>query len=186
MMKYQPYCDFPAHGKNIEALSRMLWLMGSNISDHFVLTPIVVLEAFTIESYVNTLGAEHIEIWDELERLPWKKKISILHKITKKIPEWGKEPLQFATEVFQIRDCLAHGKPERVEGKLFDTRQEAMNVLGTLEMEPEWFKRIDKQWIMDSKYRIDNLMRYLSGLYNSPPLAYQSGASGGVIEHDNA
>lgn len=185
MKQYQPYCDFPAHGKNIEALSRMLWLLSGNNSYPFPLTPIVVFEAFTIESYVNTLGAEKIEIWDDLERLPWKKKISILHKMAKKTPDWGKEPLQFATEVFQIRDCLAHGKPERVEGKLFNTQQEAINVLGTHEMEPEWFKKIDIKWILDSKERLDNLMRYLAGLNDSPPLGYMSGASGGVIAHDS-
>ena len=184
MKKYQPYCNFPAHAKNIEALSRMLWLMDSDISNHFSLTPIVVFEAFTIESYLNTLGSEHIEIWDELERLPWKKKISILHKIAKKTPDWGNQPLQFASEVFQIRDRLAHGKSERVEGQLYDTEQKAINVLGTTEMEPEWFRRIDKEWIISSKSKLDSLMRYLSNLYNYPPLAYQSGGDGGVIEHD--
>jgi len=184
MKRYQPYCDFPAHGKNIAALSKMLWMLNSNIADHFEFTPIVVFEAFTIESYLNTIGSEHVVIWDELERLPWKKKISVLHKLAGRKEDWGKEPLQFAKEVFQIRDRLAHGKPERIEGKMFSTREEAEKVLGTMEMEPDWYKKITKQWCIDSKDRFENLMVYLGGLYNFKHIGHRMAASGGVIEHD--
>jgi hypothetical protein len=184
MKKYQPYCDFPAHGKNMAALSKMLWMLDGNVFDHLELTPIIVFEAFTIESYLNTVGAAHTEIWDELERLPWKKKISVLHKLAGKAEDWSKEPLQFANEVFQIRDRLAHGKPERVEGKMYPTKEEAEKVFGTLEIEPEWYKKITKQWVIDSRGRFEDLMRYLGGLYDFKHVGHSIGASGGIIEHD--
>jgi hypothetical protein len=85
-------------------------------SSRIELTPIVVFLAFSIESYLNSIGARKLNIWEELERLSWRKKIAILHKTAGRTLEWGKEPLQFATEVFALRDRLAHGKPERIVG----------------------------------------------------------------------
>jgi len=185
-MKYQSYMDFPAHGKNIAALSKMLWLLDSNCSCIYPFTPIVVFEAFTIESYINTLGWEKIKFWDEIERLPWKKKISILHKYADKEADWGKDPLQFAQEVFQIRDKLAHGKPEKVKGELFSTYKEAEDTLGSQEMEPDWFKKINREWIVKSKDRFTLLMEYLSEIANHPKESYKFGADGGVIEIEDA
>jgi len=125
MKKYQPYCDFTAHGKNIKSLFKKFRLFDSNILDHIELTTIVVFEAFTIESYINTIGSDNIKIWDELERLPWKKKISIIHKDAGKEMNWGNDSLQFAQEVFDIRDRLAHGKPQKIHGEMYLTHEEA-------------------------------------------------------------
>jgi hypothetical protein len=44
------------------------------------LTPVVVFTAFAIEAYLNSIGARKIAFWDDLERLPWRQKASILHK----------------------------------------------------------------------------------------------------------
>lgn len=182
MKKYQPHMEFPAHGKNMQSVSKMLWLLESNISDHYPYTSLVVFEAFTIESYLNTLGWESIEFWSELERLPWKKKVDILHVNSGKKANWSQEPLQFATEIFQIRDKLAHGKPEKVKGDFYATYEEAHNTFGTHILEPKWYKKIDKKWILESRVRFDSLMKYLSDISGHTNEPYTSGGDFRVLE----
>src|SRR6185436_15567452 len=104
------------------------------------LSPIVVFLAFSIESYLNSLGARAIPFWDEIERLPWKSKVGVLHTTAGRDPDWGKEPLQFATEVFRLRDKLAHGKPERVLGPKRPDDPESEKLLAEDVFTPDWYK----------------------------------------------
>jgi len=134
--------------------------------------PAAILMAFSIESYINNIGASHIEIWDQLERLPWKNKLAILHKERKRIPEWQHYPLQFATEIFRLRDRLAHGKAELIEGPSFASRQEAIDFAQDGNVEPEWISKIDETWLREARRRFDELMEYLSLLFGSSPTSY--------------
>ncbi|PYO19315.1 MAG: hypothetical protein DMD85_18765, partial [Candidatus Rokuibacteriota bacterium] len=94
MATYQPYSDFSAQSRTVAALMSMYAQLERGSSSRIELTPIVVFLAFSIESYLNSLGARKINIWEELERLPWRKKITILHKTAGRAPEWGKDPLR--------------------------------------------------------------------------------------------
>ena len=69
-------------------------------SSRIELTPIVVFLAFSIESYLNSIGARKLIIWDELERLPWKNKVVILHKTAGRSPpkKAGRIELNDATD----------------------------------------------------------------------------------------
>lgn len=141
------------------------------------LTPIVVFLAFSIESYLNSLGARELEIWDEIERLPWRSKVEILHKVAGRTPDWGREPLQFATEVFRLRDKLAHGKPEQVLGPWVD-EDVLQGVLESGQLQPDWYQGINKKWALDAKVRFHALMEYLGeffGLHESDHLMMSSG-----------
>jgi len=182
---YQPYCDFPAHAKNYASLSFMFWMVKSYTANPNGLAPIIVFQAFTIESYLNSLGSDNLVIWDELERLPWRKKVIILHKTVNKEVDWGSRSLQFATEVFSIRDKLAHGKPERILGQFYNTYEEAKSVLGKTEMEPEWYRKITKEWVLDSVGRFHELMEYLGGLFSRPESNYKFTAEGGILTNHN-
>jgi hypothetical protein len=98
-----------------------------------------------------------------LERLSWKNKIAILHKTVGKSPVWGKDPLQFANEVFSLRDKLAHGKSERVVGPKFRTHAEAAQYKTVQSCTPicspsgtgklQWYRKITKDWVMEAKER---------------------------------
>ena len=148
------------------------------------LTPIVVFLAFSIESYLNSIGARKLEIWDELERLPWKKKVAILHKTAKKSPDWGKDPLQFATEVFTLRDRLAHGKPEQVVGPVFNDQGDATRFLHRQDLQPDWYSKVTREWVMEAKERFRLLMIYLGGLFGFHESDHLLQATGGLLVDD--
>lgn len=148
------------------------------------LTPIVVFLAFSIESYLNSIGARKLEICDELERLPWKKKVAILHKTANKSPDWSKDPLQFATEVFALRDKLAHGKPERVVGPIFTNQADATQHLNSRDLHPEWYATITRGWVIAAKERFRLLMIYLGGLFAFHESDHLLSATGGLLVDD--
>jgi hypothetical protein len=169
MTTYQPYSDFTAQSRTVAALMSMYGQLEPGGTSRVELTPIVVFVAFSIESYLNSIGARKLDIWEELERLPWRKKIVILHKTAGRAPLWGKDPLQFATEVFALRDRLAHGKPERIVGPKFRTEAEAARYLGGPQLnsalQPDWYTGITEDWVMTAKERFRLLMVYMGGLF---------------------
>jgi hypothetical protein len=188
MTTYQPYSDFTAQSRTVAALMRMYGQLERAGSSRTELTPFVVFLAFSIESYLNSIGARKIDFWEELERLPWRKKIAILHKKAGRTPEWGKEPLQFATEVFALRDRLAHGKPERILGPKFRTKAEAASYLGgpklNRALQPSWYTGITEDWVMKAKERFRLLMIYLGGLFGFHESDHLLSSTGGWLIDD--
>jgi hypothetical protein len=188
MTTYQPYSNFTAQSRTVSALMSMYAQLEGGASSRIELTPIIVFLAFSIESYVNSIGARTLSIWDELERLQWRSKIVILHKTAGKSPDWGKDPLQFASEVFGLRDRLAHGKPEQVVGPKLPTEVEAAQYLSgpelSLDLQPEWYTRITKDWVMRAKERFRLLMIYLGGLFGLHESDHLLSSTGGLLIDD--
>jgi hypothetical protein len=120
-----------------------------------------------------------------LERLSWRKKIAILHKTAGRTLEWGKEPLQFATEVFALRDRLAHGKPDRIVGPKFRTEAEAAGYLGGPELnpalQPAWYTGITEDWVTKAKERFRLLMVYLGELFGFHESDRLLSSTGGLL-----
>jgi hypothetical protein len=184
MTTYQPYSSFTAQSRTVSALMSMYAQLEGGMPSRVELTPIVVFLAFSIESYLNSIGARRLEIWDELERLSWKKKVAILHRTARKSPDWSKDPLQFATEVFGLRDRLAHGKPERVVGPVFANQDDATKYLNSRDLQPEWYARITRDWVMAAKERFRLLMIYLGGLFAFHESDHLLTATGGLLVED--
>ena len=145
------------------------------------LTPVVVFTAFAIESYLNSIGARKIPFWDDLERLPWRQKVSILHKAASKKPDWGQDPLQFASEVFSLRDKLAHGKPERVLSPPQQTDRAAGELLSSQSLQPDWYRGITREWAFQAKSRFRILMVYLGALHGLHESDHLLSSSGGIM-----
>lgn len=145
------------------------------------LEPIVVFIAFSIESYLNSLGARAIPFWEEMERLPWKAKLNALHSVSGKEPTWGQEPLQFAQEVFRLRDRLAHGKPERVVGPKVPDHTGPEALLVGEQLQPDWYKSINRDWVMQAKERFRILMTYLGALFGHHQSDHLHSSSGGIL-----
>jgi len=185
MTTYQPFSNFTAQSKTVSALMSMYAQLEREVPARLEFTPIVVFLAFSIESYLNSIGARKLEIWEELERLPWRKKVTILHKIANKSPNWSKDPLKFAIEVFSLRDKLAHGKPEQVVGPVLTNQVEATQFLNSHDLQPEWYSKITKEWVMEAKERFQLLMMYLGGLFGFHESDHLLTATGGLLVDDN-
>ena len=185
MTSYQPYLDFTAQGKTVQALMMLYAQLEKRDLAKIELLPFVVFMAFAIEAYLNSVGSRHISFWDELERLPWRSKVAILHKHAGKDPDWGKEPLQFATEVFRIRDKLAHGKPERVTGPICESPTEADSYFSANRLEPDWYQNLSPDWVRTAKERFRLLMTYIGSLYGLHESDHLHSASGGFIEESS-
>lgn len=182
---YQPFYHFTAQSKTVEALMAMYANLEGNSSIKMPLTPFVVFLAFAIESYANSIGARMIDFWDEIERLPWRNKIEILHKKAEKRPDWGKDPLQFAIDVFKLRDRLAHGKMELVCGPIFPSATEAQQYDPFAQkLQPKWYADLTKDWVIQGKERFFKLMLYLGALFDLPESDYLKISSGGVFIDD--
>jgi hypothetical protein len=164
------YTFFTPQARTVSALRSMYAQLQQGNHPQPELTPIVVFLAFAIESYLNSIGARQLDIWDELERLPWRKKMSILHRIADKSPDWGTEPLQFATEIFSLRDKLAHGKAESVDSPLpVNTnidRETFVALHGSSDLvQPDWYANITIAWVIEARGRFESLMAYLGKLF---------------------
>ena len=142
-------------------------------------TPFVVFMAFSIESYLNNIGSRVVDYWDNIERITWNNKIEILHSIAQRKPEWGREPLQFIKELFTIRDKLAHGKPEKIEGDIYPTIEDAHTALSKFDPEPGWYSKIDREWIIRAKDKYHEAMVYLGNLHGFHESDYLLLSSGG-------
>lgn len=70
----------------------------------------LLLTAFTFEAYLNHLGAEKVNFWDEIESIGVMKKYSVLCKLFKIIPDDSRRPYQILNELFKFRNAIAHGK----------------------------------------------------------------------------
>ena len=180
IVRYRRYSDFTAQSFNVEALLRLYGELERKEVAQPNLTPFVVFLAFSIESYLNSLGARNLEIWDELERLPWKNKVKILHKVAGCKADWSRAPLQFASEVFKLRDKLAHGKPEQVVGPWVDEGED----LGANVLVPVWYRGITKEWVLEAKERFRLLMTYLGNLFALHESDHLMLSSGGVHRDD--
>ena len=122
--------------------------------------------AFSVEAYLNTIGFKVVQFWETIERISWREKVEILHSVAGREPQWGREPLQFAQELFRLRDRLAHGKPEQLRSAPFPTLEAANAAIHAPSLEePEWYRRLDRAWAVAAKARFTRLMTYLAALH---------------------
>lgn len=183
-MKFQPYLTVFAHSTNMGVLHAMMRNLKNHrdLPDHVV--PPAVFMAFTLEGYLNTLGSREIPGWEDLERLPWKTKITLLHSFVGKSPDWGRPPLQFAKRIFKIRDHLAHGKPETTRGPLFSSKEDAKEHMATNSLEPKWYRDLTKAWVEEAYQNLVSVLGYLSELQGLHYEYHLMSAMGGIDEID--
>lgn len=179
MSSYEASLDFTAQSHSVGALMGMYALLEAKQNIKVPLMPFVVFMAFSIEAYLNSIGDRVIPFWEDLERLPWKNKVNIIHHAAQKHPDWGKVPLQFAKEVFELRDKLAHGKPEKVSlsapVSAYPSQIAFMN-----DLKPEWFKKINEEWLLDAKGKFRELMVYLGSLHGFHESDHLCSSSGNI------
>jgi hypothetical protein len=66
--------------------------------------------AFTFEAYLNHVGYEEVQYWDEIEKISYRSKLKVISAhLGVKIDE-SRRPFQTIIELFRLRDKLAHGR----------------------------------------------------------------------------
>jgi hypothetical protein len=102
----------------------------------------VVFCAFTVEGYLNHIGALRVKSWNLLERkLSWHEKLEFLSRELNTTFDRGRQPFQALVEAFAFRDRLAHGK------SVLDEVFSGHYVLGGHDrdsyLDPEWLKKFE-------------------------------------------
>lgn len=71
-----------------------------------------VLTAFSFEAYLNHVGPQTIECWEQLDRLPpWSKFELLCETLGVKFPDGsGARPLQTIAKLLNFRNKIAHGR----------------------------------------------------------------------------
>lgn len=178
METYRPFVEFTAQGQVFQALMLLISQLEKRAHTQAELLPVVVFMAFTVEAYLNSIGARHIEFWDQIERIPWRKKVEVVHLHAGQTADWGNRPLQYAAELFWLRDHLAHGRPEIVRGPLCSSLLEAESLSGDM-LNPPWFEKISGGWLGSARVNFNDLMAHLSGLYGLAASDHQLLSRGG-------
>jgi hypothetical protein len=71
--------------------------------------------AFTFEAYLNHVGSEEIDFWEEIERSSHSHKLSVLAKHLKFPCDLGQRPFQTLRNLVELRNALAHGKTTAID-----------------------------------------------------------------------
>jgi hypothetical protein len=82
-----------------------------------------VFHAFTFEAYLNHVGSEEIDFWEEIEWISHSQKLSVLAKQLKFSCDRGRRPFQTIGGFFELRDALAHGRTTAIDLE-FETSQD--------------------------------------------------------------
>ena len=186
MPTFQSYFQFTAQTRTLSAFMRLHSRSESFNSDLSDRLPIVVFMAFTIESYINSIGYRLVPDWMTKERKRWSWKIDRLHSTVGKKADWKSVELISVSELFDIRDRIAHGKPEYVHGPDFATFNEAKEYLQNFEPEPPWLKAVDENWIVNSREKLERILRYLAEAANLHSSDYLHSATGRVLANEDS
>jgi len=187
-MKYYQFTNFTAQSRLVSALM----LMYANIENSpenkkIEATPFVVFMAFAVEAYLNSIGVRVLKYWDKIERISWEDKIEILHTMANKDIQWDREPLQFIKSLFIIRDKLAHGKPELVKSKPYKNKKDVITAEYSNpahEEQPDWYKKLNREWVTSAKDKFRISMQYLGSLHGFHESDYLHHSTGGVMADD--
>lgn len=187
-MKYYRYTNFTAQSRLVSALMSMYSTLEKTPENIKIeATPFVVFMAFSVEAYLNSIGSRVLNYWDKIERVSWKDKVEILHSIAGKDAQWAEEPLQFIKSLFVIRDKLAHGKPELVKSKTYQSKKkiiDAENAEPTHEEHPDWYNKLNRAWVISAKDKFRLAMQYLGSLHGFHESDYLCHSTGGIMIDD--
>ena len=171
-IKYTTNIVISAQAINNKVLNSLFNMVDLDIPRPEQIVPIIVFMAFTVESYINNLAYRHLKSWPECERKPCKEKVKLLHKQLQITTDWNIDSLKFLVKLFELRDLVAHGKPNEYKGPEFESYEPAKNYALTNNFESEWFLSLSSEWYRNSRSNFENLMAYLAVIHKLSPTDY--------------
>jgi hypothetical protein len=117
MQKYEATYD--VESKTYAAIFHTAWHLLDMAERHETgrllnLQAATVFFAFTFESYLNHVGAEELSFWDEIDRISYRKKLTVLSKHLGFTKDLSKSPLKTILQLFELRNALAHGRTQNL------------------------------------------------------------------------
>ncbi len=73
-----------------------------------------VFFAFAFEAYLNHVGAEELQFWNEIDRISYKKKLTVLSKHLGFTKDVSKRPLPTILQLIAIHNALAHSRTQNL------------------------------------------------------------------------
>ena len=144
----------------------------------------VVFSAFAIEACLNHIGEGKLRFWSIVERtLSWESKLELIAQYLDVQIDKGKRPFQTLTMLFKLRNHLAHGRTQTVEGTYKDS-DDPDHVKGKAEvMDPDWLNRLysddEVQRVLEDTTSIVELFLERAGF---DPRSWRLSASGMYYE----
>lgn len=180
--RIRTFSEVSAQRRNLQALHALIATIGVREPKPQEVLPVVVFMAFTFESYVNNLGYRRQPDWSKKERKPWREKVKLLHELQSTSPNWDSAPLDFASELFELRDRLAHGKPEQVDGPSFDCMGAAQEHITSSDFDPDWFSVLGPYWYKQAKDKFFALLEYMAQLHGLSPTDYLHASTNRAVQ----
>jgi hypothetical protein len=124
----------------------------------------LLLTAFSFEAYLNHLGGRLLPYWEQLDRLPWQKKLQVILTHLKHTPDLGKAPYQTLYGLFLFRNAVAHGRDTKEnfgpEIRLIDDETFRAHEL----IKTEWEKVCTPEWAQKALTDIKEIIEQLHDL----------------------
>jgi hypothetical protein len=125
----------------------------TNAGSTLMLSASMVFSAFTVEAFLNHIGANRTTFWSSVERklLP-RDKLDLLANLYDLEIDFSKRPFQTFKRMFRLRDALAHGKTESItEESTKLLREDEQPEISMTNWEKEINFRNAKMYFDDSK-----------------------------------
>lgn len=161
---------------------------GLAAKSYFKIMASLIFAAFSLEAFLNHVGAHLFSSWDELERLPPLGKLKVISEKLRISLDHGSRPIQTAVALLKFRNELAHGKtsrillPEKVEEE-----PESDELLFTdAALDTDWEKFCNAEQLKRVHEDLDKLFRDIHSKSKMPGVIFSMGlrSSHGVYVPD--
>src|SRR4051812_7290281 len=98
----------------------------------------LAFRAFALEALLNWIGQQLIPHWRYLQRLSPKEKLDLLTDLIKVMPDYGSRPWQVVKQLFDFRNDIAHGKPQKLTSETIEDLDEFLDRKLGVTIQTEW------------------------------------------------
>jgi len=139
----------------------------------------LMFSAFTLEAYMNHLGSESIEYWEQIESIRYLDKLKVLYLRLGLDFDKSRRPLQTIVQLVKFRNLMAHGKTERIFGSKMITTPSLGP--GNELVEAEWEKFCNEREAQRSLKDVSEIVEVLNkAAGNSADMLWSLGSSSSV------
>jgi hypothetical protein len=109
----------------------------------------VTMTAFSFEAYLNFIGGETVEEWNERQRT--REKLPTICTALGLTPDYSRRPYSTVEQLLDMRDLLAHGKPRRLKSRqIAEGTHDELTARARAKMEVGWAKALTPEFVAES------------------------------------